>query len=180
MRTAVQARLHERRMIHAQYPSWNRSTIDATHRAHVGSCGTWQRGTGCESCGRRSSGARGCSPVCHGRREQRDPRAVEALFTQDADQFTTSGDWRRGRPAVVKGTAASSAQNPGRRDIAVEAVRFPASGVALVDGRYEIVGGANTARRMWTTLLLIRDAGGWRIAAIRNMVPTGAAPAGDR
>lgn len=113
-------------------------------------------------------------------REQRDPRAVEALFTKDADQFTTSGDWRRGRPAIVKGTAASSAQNPGRRDIAVEAVRFPAPGVALVDGRYEIVGGANTGRRMWTTLLLTRGAGGWRIAAIRNMVPTGSAPTGDR
>lgn len=105
-------------------------------------------------------------------REQRDPRAVEALFTEDADQYTTAGEWRRGRPAIVKGTSASSAQNPGRRDIAVEAVRFPAPGVALVDGRYEIVGGANTGRRMWTTLLLTRGAGGWRIAAIRNMVPT--------
>jgi uncharacterized protein (TIGR02246 family) len=105
-------------------------------------------------------------------REQRDPRAVEALFTEDADQYTTGGEWRRGRPAIVKGTSASSAQNPGRRDIAVEAVRFPAPGVALVDGRYEIVGGASSGRRMWTTLLLTRSANGWRIAAIRNMVPT--------
>jgi uncharacterized protein (TIGR02246 family) len=106
-------------------------------------------------------------------REQRDPKAVEALFTEDADQFTTSGDWRRGRPAIVKGTQESSQQNPGRRDIAVEAVRFPAPGIALVDGRYEITGGANSGRRMWTTLLLTRGPGGWRIAAIRNMVPTG-------
>lgn len=105
-------------------------------------------------------------------REARDPKAVEGLFTEDADQFTTGGDWRRGRPAIVKGTSESSAQNPGRRDIAVEAVRFPAPGVALVDGRYEIVG-ANPGRRMWTTLLLTRGPGGWRIAAIRNMVPTG-------
>jgi uncharacterized protein (TIGR02246 family) len=113
-------------------------------------------------------------------REERDPRAVEALFTEDADQFTTGGEWRRGRPAIVKGTAASSAQNPGRRDIAVEAVRFPAPGVALVDGRYEIAGSANAGRRMWTTLLLTRAAGGWRIAAIRNMVPTSPAPSGGR
>jgi uncharacterized protein (TIGR02246 family) len=105
-------------------------------------------------------------------REARDPKAVEALFTEDADQFTTGGDWRRGRPAIIKGTSESSAQNPGRRDIAVEAVRFPAPGVAIVDGRYEIVG-ANPGRRMWTTLLLTRGPGGWRIAAIRNMVPTG-------
>jgi uncharacterized protein (TIGR02246 family) len=106
-------------------------------------------------------------------REERDPRAVEALFTEDADQFTTSGDWRRGRPAIVKGTQESSARNPGRRDIAVEAVRFPAPGVALVDGRYQITSGTNPGRRMWTTLLLTRGAGGWRIAAIRNTVPTG-------
>jgi len=112
-------------------------------------------------------------------REERDPRAVEALFTEDADQFTTGGEWRRGRPAIVKGTAASSAQNPGRRDITVEAIRFPAPGVALVDGRYEIAG-TSAGRRMWTTLLLTRGPGGWRIAAIRNMVPTGPPPSGDR
>ena len=113
-------------------------------------------------------------------REQRDPRAVEALFTEDADQYTTAGEWRRGRPAIVKGTAASSAQNPGRRDITVEAVRFPAPGVALVDGRYEIAGSGNSGRGMWTTLLLTRGADGWRIAAIRNMVPTAPPPAARR
>jgi uncharacterized protein (TIGR02246 family) len=113
-------------------------------------------------------------------REQRDPRAVEALFTEDAYQFTTSGDWRRGRPAIIKGTHESSARNPGRRDIAIEAVRFPAAGVAIVDGRYEIAGGANPDRRMWTTLLLTRGPGGWRLAAIRNMVPTGQPPSGAR
>jgi uncharacterized protein (TIGR02246 family) len=112
-------------------------------------------------------------------RDRQDPRAVEALFTEDADQYTTSGDWRRGRPAIVKGTSASSARNPGRRDIAIEAVRVPAPGVALVDGRYEIAGGAN-AGRMWTTVLLTRGAGGWRIAAIRNMVPTTAVSADIR
>ena len=113
-------------------------------------------------------------------REQRDPRAVEALFTEDADQYTTAGEWRRGRPEIVKGTQVSSAQNPGRRDIAVEAVRFPAPGVAIVDGRYEIAGGGNPGRRMWTTLLLTRGAGGWRIAAIRNMVPTAPSSSGRR
>src|SRR5262245_43852620 len=113
-------------------------------------------------------------------REGRDPRAVQALFTEAADQLTTGGECRRAGPAIVKGTAASSAQNPGRRDIAVEAVRFPAPGVALVDGRYEIAGSANAGRRMWTTLLLTRGSGGWRIAAIRNMVPTSPSSSGRR
>jgi hypothetical protein len=30
---------------------------------------------------------------------------------------------------------------------------------------------------MWTSLVLTRGAGGWRIAAIRNMLPAPAAPA---
>ena len=45
--------------------------------------------------------------------------------------------------------------------------------MAIADGPYEIAGGG-TVRRMWTTLVLEREAGVWRIAAIRN---TGRRPA---
>ncbi len=107
-------------------------------------------------------------------REQRDPKAIEALFTEDADQLTSSGQWRRGRGEVVKGTLASSQQNSGTRTITIETVRFPAPGVALADGRYEISGMAGGAtRRMWTSFVLTGKEGGWRIAAIRNMLPAG-------
>jgi uncharacterized protein (TIGR02246 family) len=106
-------------------------------------------------------------------RERRDPAAVEALFTPDADQYTTSGEWRRGRAAIGSGTSRSSAQNPGTRRIRVEAVRFVSADVAIADGPYEIaVDGAAAARSMWTTIVLVRDPSGWRIAAIRNMVPS--------
>ena len=105
-------------------------------------------------------------------RELKDPAAIEALFTADADQHTTSGEWRRGRAQIVPGTLESSKRNPGTRNITVQAVRFIAPDVAIADGPYEITGAAGT-RRMWATLVLKREAGGWRIAAIRNMVPTG-------
>jgi uncharacterized protein (TIGR02246 family) len=105
-------------------------------------------------------------------REMKDPAAIEALFTADADQHTTSGEWRRGRAQVVPGTLESSKRNPGARNITVQAVRFIAPDVAIADGPYEITGASGT-RRMWATLVLKREAGGWRIAAIRNMVPTG-------
>jgi uncharacterized protein (TIGR02246 family) len=105
-------------------------------------------------------------------REKRDARALEALFTDDADQVTTGGEWRRGRQNLVRGAQASSERNPGARRIIVEAVRFVAPDVALADGRYEI-----DARRNWTTLVLTRGADGWRIAAIRNMAPTTQPPA---
>jgi uncharacterized protein (TIGR02246 family) len=107
-------------------------------------------------------------------RELRDPKAIEALFTADADQHTTSGEWRRGRAQVVPGTLESSSRNPGNRSITIAAVRFITPDVALADGPYEIDSGG-TVRRMWTTLVLEREAGVWRIAAIRNMVPTGGA-----
>jgi dTDP-4-dehydrorhamnose reductase len=111
-------------------------------------------------------------------REQRDPAAVESLFTSDADQLVSSGEWRRGRPAVVKGTMASSQSTGGKRTITVESVRFIDPGVAVVDGRYELTelaGGAT--RKMWTTLVVRRGPDGWRIAAIRNMLPAPPAPA---
>jgi uncharacterized protein (TIGR02246 family) len=106
-------------------------------------------------------------------RELRDPNAIESLFTSDADQHTTGGEWRRGVAQVVAGTLESSKRNPGRRAITVSAVRFITPDVAIADGPYEIGEGANT-RRMWTTIVLKRERGSWRIAAIRNAVPTNA------
>jgi uncharacterized protein (TIGR02246 family) len=108
-------------------------------------------------------------------RELRDPKAVEALFTADSDQYTTSGEWRRGQAAIVAGTARSWAQNPGVRRIHVDAVRFITTDVAIADGAYETTtaGGTAPARRMWTSIVVVRTPQGWRISAIRNMVPTG-------
>ena len=74
-------------------------------------------------------------------RERRDAAALAALFTADADQFTTSGEWRRGRDAVVKGGLASSQRNAGRRTITIESVRFVTAGVAVADGAYAIRAG---------------------------------------
>jgi uncharacterized protein (TIGR02246 family) len=110
-------------------------------------------------------------------REKQDPKAVESLFTSDADQLVSSGEWRKGRTAVVKGTLNSSKQTGGKRTITVESIRFVTPDVALADGRYRLAELAgNTQRDMWTTLLLTRTAGGWRISAIRNMLPAPPAP----
>ena len=105
-------------------------------------------------------------------RDKQDPRAIESLFTADADQLVSSGEWRKGRPAVVKGTIASSQSNSGKRTITVESVRFLSSGVAVADGRYDLAGAAGGAtRHMWTSIIAVKTADGWKIAAIRNMLP---------
>lgn len=105
-------------------------------------------------------------------REARDAKAIAALFTADADQLVSSGVWRKGHDAVVRGTLASSEATGGKRTIAVESVRFLSPEVAIADGRYEISGtNAGNTRRMWTSIICVRRPGGWRIAAIRNMLP---------
>jgi uncharacterized protein (TIGR02246 family) len=104
-------------------------------------------------------------------RELRDSAAIEAIFTADADQHTTSGEWRRGRAEVSRGTIESSQRNPGSRSITVETVRFITRDVAIADGPYEINTNGNV-RRMWTTIVLEREGRAWRITAIRNMAPT--------
>ena len=109
-------------------------------------------------------------------RQHSDEKAIAALFTSDADQLVSSGEWRKGKEAVVRGTLASSQSTGGIRTITVESVRFLSADIALADGRYEIAemksGGT---RNMWTTIILKRTAAGWRIAAIRNMLPAPAA-----
>ncbi|MCL4796774.1 MAG: SgcJ/EcaC family oxidoreductase [Bryobacteraceae bacterium] len=102
-------------------------------------------------------------------REALNEEQTEALFTSDADQLVSSGEWRRGKDALVKGVMASSRQNEGRRTVQVQSVRFLTADVAIADGRYEIA--AAETRRMWSTFILHKTPSGWRIAAIRNMLP---------
>lgn len=110
-------------------------------------------------------------------RERLDPQAVEQLFTSDADQLVSSGEWRKGRAAVVRGTMASSTSTGGKRTITVESVRLISSDVAIADGRYELSGLAGGATRsMWTTLVLKRTGKAWSITAIRNMLPAAPVP----
>ena len=105
-------------------------------------------------------------------REQGNASALSALFTADADQLTSSGEWRRGREALVTGTLASSKSNAGARTITIKTVRFPAPGVAIADGEYVIAASqAGAARNMWTSFVMVREDGRWRISAIRNMLP---------
>jgi uncharacterized protein (TIGR02246 family) len=111
-------------------------------------------------------------------REARDARAVEAIMTAEVDQLVSSGEWRRGRDKVVAGSMASTAESGGRRETVVERVRFVSDTVALADARYSITGLPAGDRRMWSTFVVTKESAGWRIAAIRNMLPSAAtAPA---
>lgn len=103
-------------------------------------------------------------------RDQRNDKLLATVFAADADQLVSSGEWRKGRAALVEGTLASSARETGRRTVEIETIRYLSKDVAIADGRYVIAGAAED-RRMWSTFVMKREAGGWKIAAIRNMLP---------
>ena len=105
-------------------------------------------------------------------REGEDSAAIRALFVEDADQLVSSGEWRRGREALVTGMLGSSRNNPGSRTIEVQTVRFLGDAVAIADARYEIAASSGRpARHMWSTFIAQKTPEGWKISAIRNMLP---------
>jgi uncharacterized protein (TIGR02246 family) len=122
--------------------------------------------------GKEESAVRALAARYMDARDKQDAHAIEALFTPDADQLVSSGEWRKGRPEIVKGTMASSQSNRGARTIAVESVRFLAAGVAIAEGRYDLADASGgETRHMWTSIVAVKTADGWKIAAIRNMLP---------
>lgn len=104
-------------------------------------------------------------------RDARDIPGVEARLAASVDQLTSRGEWRRGVEASVAGMRRSTQQNPGRRTIAIETVRFVAPTVALVDARYTIEREGAAPRQLWSSFTVVKAADGWKIAAIRNMQP---------
>jgi hypothetical protein len=93
--------------------------------------------------------------------------------TSAADQLVSSGEWRRGINGLITGAMASSKKENGRSVITVESIRPLDSDIAIVDGRYETMSdGAEAVRKMWTTLVVKKTSNGWKIAAIRNMLPS--------
>jgi uncharacterized protein (TIGR02246 family) len=106
-------------------------------------------------------------------REKNDAAGLAALLTADVDQRQTSGNMRSGRDAVVSGSLSTQQSTGGRRTISVDSLRFVGPDVAIADGRYDSLGRADgTDQRMLTSMVLRREGGAWKIAAIRNLLPS--------
>lgn len=106
-------------------------------------------------------------------RERIDPQDTQKLFTENADQLVSTGEWRKGREKLVAGAMQSSRTAQGKRTITVETIRFLNADAAIVDGRYVIEAKEpSNTRRMWATFVVTRSGNDWQISAIRNMLPT--------
>jgi uncharacterized protein (TIGR02246 family) len=110
-------------------------------------------------------------------RNHMDQAALRELFTADADQLVSTGQWRKGLDDLLQGAMASSKKENGKSSVTIEAVRMLGKDGAMVDGRYETsTGDVSATRKMWSTFVMRRTGDGWRITAIQNMLPTPAAP----
>lgn len=104
-------------------------------------------------------------------REAQDQSAMETILTTDIDQLVSSGEWRKGKAAAMQGMGRSTATNPGTRTLKVENIRLLSPDVALVDARYDIRSPDGVTRNMWSSFVVVRSGGSWKISAIRNMLP---------
>ena len=104
-------------------------------------------------------------------REKRDTALLKTILTPDVDQLVSTGEWRVGLNAAVEGMMRSSANSPGTRTLHVEKIQTITPSSAIVDCRYEIQNADGTARKMWSTFIVIDDKKTWKIMAIRNMLP---------
>lgn len=106
-------------------------------------------------------------------REKSDTALLRSILTADVDQLVSSGEWRNGIRGSVAGMLRSSGSNPGERTLIVDKLRFLSATAAIVDARYEIKNVDGSARKMWSTFVVVYEEGKWKITAIRNMLPAG-------
>lgn len=106
-------------------------------------------------------------------RENGDSTLLQRILTKDIDQLVSTGEWRNGLDESLKGMQRSTTTKPGTRTLTVEKIKFPTADVGVVDARYIIQNADGEQRKMWSTFIVVREKGIWKITAIRNMFPTG-------
>jgi uncharacterized protein (TIGR02246 family) len=104
-------------------------------------------------------------------RNEKATDGLQLLFTPDADQLVSTGEWRHGLDELIRGMMASSHHEQAKSSVSITDLRMLDPNVAIVDGRYRTTSLNGEVRNMWTTFVLKRTPQGWRIAAIRNMNP---------
>lgn len=105
-------------------------------------------------------------------RESSDTVLLKAILTANVDQLVSSGEWRIGINESVSGMKRSSETNQGNRTLTVDKIRLLDPQTGIVDARYEIENANGTTRKMWSTFIVVYVSDGWKITAIRNMLPT--------
>lgn len=111
---------------------------------------------------------------------RKDAKAFADLYSDDADTVNSRGVRTTGRKQLeefLAGRFASEAFRHSQHERTSIAVRFLAPTCAIVDSTWEVIGvrdakgTAAPTRKGNSTMILMKQAGGWKIAATRSMVP---------
>jgi ketosteroid isomerase-like protein len=105
-------------------------------------------------------------------RDKKDTVLLREILTDEVDQLVSSGEWREGISEAVEGMQRSSNTNVGKRSLTVEKSRLLLPEVGIIDARYQIESQDGSIRNMWSTFVVIKEDGRWKISAIRNMLPS--------
>lgn len=104
-------------------------------------------------------------------RELQDTILLKKILMPNIDQLVSSGEWRMGIQSAVEGMQRSSIANQGKRTLTVDKIKFITDDVSIVDAKYVIENTNGIKREMWSTFLVVFTDKGWKISAIRNMLP---------
>lgn len=105
-------------------------------------------------------------------REKRDTVLLKSILTNDIDQLVSNGEWRNGIGSAIQGMLSSSTNNPGTRTLTIDKIRRVGSATAIVDCKYNIQNANGSTRMMWSSFIVVQEREGWKISAIRNMLPS--------
>jgi hypothetical protein len=105
-------------------------------------------------------------------RENQDTVLLKSILTSDIDQLVSTGEWREGIAASLKGMQRSSSTSPGRRTLTIHKIRRIDDHSAIVDCRYDIENPNGQTRNMWSSFIVVSEKGTCKISAIRNMLPS--------
>lgn len=105
-------------------------------------------------------------------REMQDTVLLKEILMPNVDQLVSSGEWRMGIQSAIQGMQRSSNTNQGQRTLEVDKIKFLTDEVAVVDAKYVIENLQGGKREMWSSFLVVITDNGWKISAIRNMLPT--------
>lgn len=108
-----------------------------------------------------------------------DPKAMASFWAIDGDYMEPDGRHAKGRADVEKlfTLEQQTVFKDSKLALLIETVFFVSHDVALVDGKYDLVGVRDVegkeiaARQGHLTALLMREDGTWKVAAGRAMIP---------
>ena len=104
---------------------------------------------------------------------RRDSKGAVALYTRDADQRVSQGDFLRGQAEIEKYLADFFVRNPeAKQQLSLTSARFADPNLLVAEATWEITGlSEGPSAKGLATYFLRKEAGKWLCIAGRSMIP---------